>query len=88
MVDSIGASTGQILSALTGAKDTGSAQSKQGRTMLNDASSPDTVDEVSISNEAMDIGRVMEIVQEAKEHVKNEPQLTLSNDIERLNMLV
>lgn len=88
MVDIIGPSANLVSSALTGSKSVDSVESGRKQAVLNDATSTEVVDEVSISNEAMDIGRVMEIVQEAKARIEGEPKVTLSNDSERLSMLV
>jgi len=85
MVDIIGSVANQATSALMGAKKVDARE----KTPLVSPSSPKMVDEVSISNEAMDIGRVMEIVQDAKTRVENDPQVTLSGgNSERLDMLV
>jgi|GEM_PF-6984975 len=83
MVDIIGPSVNQATSALMGAKKVDARE----KPSLVTPSSPEMIDEVSISNEAMDIGRVMEIVKDAKALVESNKQLTLSGDVERLNML-
>ncbi len=71
MVDIVGPAANQISSALTGVKNTDSVQAEREKVSLNASTSPEAIDEVSISNEAMDIGRVMEIVQEAKARVES-----------------
>jgi len=83
MVDIIGPSVNQATSTLMGAKKVDTRE----KPSLVAPSSPEMIDEVSISNEAMDIGRVMEIVKDAKALVESNKQLTLSGDVERLNML-
>ena len=84
MVGIIGSVANQATSALMGAKKVDVRE----KAPLVSPSSPEMVDEVSISNEAMDIGRVMEIVKDAKMRVESDPQVTLSGNAERLNMLV
>ena len=88
MVDIIGPAANQIATSLTGTKGMDSVRSEREKPSLNAPSSPEAVDEVSISNEAMDIGRVMEVVQEAKARVESMPNVTLSDNPERLDTLV
>jgi hypothetical protein len=87
MVDLIGPALNQATTASMSAKNVSSAQPKSEKDSLVASSSPDMIDEVSISNEAMDIGRVMEIVKNAKTLVGSDSQVTLSDNSERLNML-
>ncbi len=84
MVDQIGPTANQ---AILASIKVDSTQPKREKASLVAVSSPDMIDEVSISNEAMDIGRVMEIVQDAKTRVQSDQQVTLSSNTERLDML-
>ncbi len=88
MVDIIGSAASQITSASIGVRNVDSVQAKREQVSGNTPSSSEAVDKVSISSEAMDIGRVAEVAQEAKALIKSDPQVTLSNDTERLSMLV
>ncbi|MCK5385356.1 MAG: hypothetical protein KAJ29_07230 [Alphaproteobacteria bacterium] len=87
MVDLIGPAANQISSA-TGMKGMDSVQAEREKVSPNTSISSEAIDEVSFSDEAMDLGRVMEIVEETKAYVESDLTSTLSNDAERLNMLV
>lgn len=85
MVDSIGSAGIQASAVLLAVQKNDPIREKQ---EISTSSSPNAVDEVSLSNEAMDIGRVMEIVQDAKAHIESNPKTTLSGGGELLDELV
>lgn len=89
MVDLVGSAASQIASMLSTKKADFASSEQQGEkiSLNSSTSSTEVVDEVSISNTAMEIGRVMEIVQEARARVESAPSFTLSDDAQRLDML-
>ncbi|MFP4097201.1 MAG: hypothetical protein ACLFP8_00530 [Alphaproteobacteria bacterium] len=87
MVDSISSSAGQIGAALAGVKGAEPGQ-EQERSRVGQVKSSGGTDEVLISPEAADLGRVMDLAQDTKATLAREPEITLSSDTGRLNMLV